>query len=300
VVAARPRFPAQLGQAGEPSGMGRLGGGDAIVPPQWPALPPDEGRGSAKPVAPILTAGSMPMVSTQDSGLAEHAGDRAKARVRMVERLQAQAVASIAVLRTMAVVERHRFVDPGLGSQAYEDLSLPIGWEQTISRPATVARMVDLLLDAPALRSDSGPVAQSAPPPGRVLEIGTGCGYQAAVLSRLVREVYSIERLRAMHEKARANLRPFRLANLHLLLGDGSAGYASGAPYAGILVAASADSIPDAWCQQLSVGGRLVAPIVVPGSQGLQQLLTIERTTAGLKRTFLEQVHFVPLKSGIA
>jgi protein-L-isoaspartate(D-aspartate) O-methyltransferase len=242
----------------------------------------------------------MPMVSTQDSALAEHAGDRAKARMRMVERLQAQGVASIAVLRAMATVERHRFVDPGLGSQAYEDLSLPIGWEQTISRPATVARMAELLLDAPALRLEGTAGASAAAVAGRVLEIGTGCGYQAAVLSRLVREVYSVERLRALHEKARANLRPFRLANLHLILGDGLLGYADGAPYAGILVAAGGETIPDAWCQQLSVGGRLVAPIVVPGSQGLQQLLMIERTTSGLKRSFLEQVHFVPLKSGIA
>jgi protein-L-isoaspartate(D-aspartate) O-methyltransferase len=249
----------------------------------------------------MLMAESMPMVSTQESSLAEHAGDRTQARMRMVERLQAQGVASTAVLRAMAAVERHRFVDPGLGSQAYEDLSLPIGWEQTISRPATVARMADLLLDGPALRAE--PPAGDAPATavaGRVLEIGTGCGYQAAVLSRLVREVYSVERLRAMHEKARANLRPFRLANLHLLLGDGLLGYPDGAPYAGILVAAGGEAVPDAWCRQLSVGGRLVAPIAVPGGNGLQQLLMIERTASGLKRSFLEQVHFVPLKSGIA
>ncbi|MEH3086510.1 MAG: protein-L-isoaspartate(D-aspartate) O-methyltransferase [Xylophilus ampelinus] len=238
------------------------------------------------------------MVSTQDSALAEHAGDRLGARMRMVERLQAQGIASIAVLQAMATVERHRFVDPGFGSQAYDDLSLPIGWEQTISRPATVARMAELLMEAPALRP--GAAAPDGPANGRVLEIGTGCGYQAAVLSRLVREVYSVERLRAMHEKARANLRPFRLANLHLLLGDGLLGYPVGAPYAGIVVAAGGEAVPDAWCEQLAVGGRLLAPVAVPGQRGRQQLVMVERTATGLKRSLLEQVHFVPLKSGIA
>ncbi|MNV47673.1 Protein-L-isoaspartate O-methyltransferase [compost metagenome] len=133
---------------------------------------------------------------------------------------------------------------------------------------------------------------------GRVLEIGTGCGYQAAVLSRLAREVYSVERLRGLHEKARDNLRPFRLANLHLLFGDGMLGYAKGAPYAAIIAAAGGDAVPQAWCDQLAVGGRLVAPMALAGGQ--QMLLVIDKTPHGLKQSVLEPVHFVPLKSGIA
>ncbi len=133
---------------------------------------------------------------------------------------------------------------------------------------------------------------------GRVLEIGTGCGYQAAVLSLLAAEVYSIERLRGLHEKARENLRPFRLPNVHLLFGDGMAGYAEGAPYAGIIAAAGGEAVPPAWIEQLAVGGRIVAPMVMPG--GRQALVVIEKTARGVQQTVLEAVHFVPLKSGIA
>ncbi|OPH15260.1 protein-L-isoaspartate O-methyltransferase, partial [Azospirillum brasilense] len=123
-------------------------------------------------------------------------------------------------------VERHRFVDTALVNQAYEDTSLPIGLGQTISKPSIVARMTELLLGAEGARAGGL---------GRVLEIGTGCGYQAAVLARVAREVYTIERLRALHEKARDNLRPWRLATVHLILGDGMVGYAKGAPYAAII-----------------------------------------------------------------
>jgi protein-L-isoaspartate(D-aspartate) O-methyltransferase len=133
---------------------------------------------------------------------------------------------------------------------------------------------------------------------GRVLEIGTGCGYQAAVLSVVASEVYSIERLRGLHEKARENLRPFRLANVHLLFGDGMAGYARGAPYAGIIAAAGGEAVPTAWCDQLAVGGRLVAPTLM--ADGRQALVVIEKSVTGLKQSVLEPVHFVPLKSGIA
>ena len=131
-----------------------------------------------------------------------------------------------------------------------------------------------------------------------VLEIGTGCGYQAAVLATMVREVYSIERLRGLHEKARSNLRPLRLANVHLILGDGMQGYPSGAPYAGIIAAAGGESVPDAWCDQLAIGGRLVAPLVM--SAGKQALLVIDKGSHGFKQAVLEAVNFVPLKSGIA
>ena len=158
----------------------------------------------------------------------------------------------------MGAVERHRFVDTALVNQAYEDTSLPIGLGQTISKPNVVARMIELLLGGP--KEPAGRL-------GRVLEIGTGCGYQAAVLSLVATEVYSIERLRGLHDKARDNLRHFRLPNVHLLFGDGMAGYAKGAPYAGIIAAAGGDAVPPAWIEQLAVGGRIVAPTLMPGGQ---------------------------------
>jgi protein-L-isoaspartate(D-aspartate) O-methyltransferase len=210
-------------------------------------------------------------------------------RERMVQRLAAQGIADAKVLAAMGAVERHRFVDSALVNQAYEDTSLPIGLGQTISKPNVVARMAELLL--PGAQGPSGML-------GRVLEIGTGCGYQAAVLSRLASEVYSIERLRGLHEKARENLRHFRLPNVHLLFGDGMAGYPKGAPYAGIIAAAGGGTVPPAWIEQLAVGGRIVAPTTMPDGQ--QALVVLEKTNREVKQTVLEPVRFVPLKSGIA
>ena len=214
--------------------------------------------------------------------------DSSTIRGRMAQRIGASGVSNTAVLQAMATVERHRFVDSALVNQAYEDTSLPIGLGQTISKPSVVARMIELLLE-----SDAGKAGL-----GRVLEIGTGCGYQAAVLAMVAKEVYSIERLRGLHEKARSNLRPMRLPNVHLILGDGMVGFASGAPYAGIISAAGGESVPQEWCDQLAVGGRLVAPVVV--GAGKQALLVIDKSSHGLKQTVLEAVNFVPLKSGIA
>jgi protein-L-isoaspartate(D-aspartate) O-methyltransferase len=133
---------------------------------------------------------------------------------------------------------------------------------------------------------------------GRILEIGTGCGYQAAVLGELATEVYSIERLRGLHDKARDNLRPLRLPNVHLLFGDGMQGYTKGAPYAGIIAAAGGDAVPQAWVDQLAIGARIVAPVALP--DGRQSLVVLEKTARELRRTILETVQFVPLKSGIA
>jgi protein-L-isoaspartate(D-aspartate) O-methyltransferase len=133
---------------------------------------------------------------------------------------------------------------------------------------------------------------------GRILEVGTGCGYQAAVLSHLASEVYSIERLRGLHDRARENLRAFRLANVHLLFGDGMAGFVRGAPYAGIIAAAGGEAVPAAWTDQLAEGGRIVAPMVMP--HGQQALVIVEKNAGRLHQTVLETVHFVPLKSGIA
>jgi protein-L-isoaspartate(D-aspartate) O-methyltransferase len=212
--------------------------------------------------------------------------DSVAVRASMVHKLAAQGISDPAVLQAMATVERHRFVDPALVNQAYEDTSLPIGLGQTISKPNVVARMMELLR-----HGVTGKL-------GRVLEIGTGCGYQAAVLSQLATEVYSIERLRGLHDKARENLRLLRLANLHLLFGDGMAGFPKGAPYAAIIAAAGGDAIPPAWLEQLAVGGRLVAPVVA--GDGRQALVVVDKSAQGLKQTLLEAVHFVPLKSGIA
>lgn len=217
---------------------------------------------------------------------AGYGGDSRALRAAMVGKLQAQGVSHTGVLAAMQAVERHRFVDTALAVQAYEDTSLPIGLGQTISKPNVVARMLELLCEGRTAKL------------GRVLEIGTGCGYQAAVLSHLSQEVYSIERLRGLHEKARDNLRAFRIANLHLLFGDGMQGFAKGAPYAAIIAAAGGEAIPQAWVDQLAVGGRLVAPAVT--DRGQQRLVVIDKTPRGLERSVLEAVHFVPLKSGIA
>ena len=205
----------------------------------------------------------------------------------MVQKLAAQGLSDLQVLAAMGQVERHRFVDSALVNQAYEDTSLPIGLGQTISKPNVVARMLALLM-----RSDEGRTGKL----GRVLEIGTGCGYQAALLGQLATEVYSIERLRGLHEKARENLRPFRLPNVHLLFGDGMVGYAKGAPYAAIISAAGGEAIPQAWIDQLAVGGRLVAPLQT--ANGAQALVVIDKTAQGIRQSLLEAVHFVPLKSG--
>lgn len=214
---------------------------------------------------------------------------QAAVRARMVQRLAAHGIADAQVMAAMGAVERHRFVDTALVNQAYEETSLPIGLGQTISKPNVVGRMIELLLGG--AKGADGRL-------GRVLEVGTGCGYQAAVLSRVATEVYSIERLRGLHEKARGNLRHFRLPNVHLLFGDGMAGYAKGAPYAGIIAAAGGEAVPPAWIEQLAVGGRIVAPMLMPG--GRQALLVMEKTAREMKQTVLEPVHFVPLKSGIA
>ena len=212
--------------------------------------------------------------------------DSQAVRWAMVRKLETQGLSHPMVLNALRAVERHRFVDSALVNQAYEDTSLPIGLGQTISKPNVVARMAELLCHGHTDRL------------GRVLEIGTGCGYQAVVLSHLAREVYSIERLRGLHERARENLRPLRVANLHLLLGDGMLGFPRGAPYAGIIAAAGGEDIPLAWIDQLAVGGRLVAPAA--NGAGGQRLVVLDKTATGVVHTVLEAVHFVPLKSGIA
>lgn len=260
-----------------------------------PSFPARLDLQSGKPVAIKKVAEtSRPMgaggIKSREDTLPGGIGlDSSAVRQRMVQKLAAQGIGDARVLAAMGAVERHRFVDSALVNQAYEDTSLPIGLGQTISKPNVVARMIELLL---------GGLKDPAARLGRVLEIGTGCGYQAAVLSCVATEVYSIERLRGLHDKARENLRALRVANLHLLFGDGMAGYAKGAPYAGIIAAAGGDAVPQAWVDQLAMGGRIVAPTVMP--DGKQALVVLEKTPGGMKQSVLEAVHFVPLKSGIA
>ncbi len=213
-------------------------------------------------------------------------------RERMVERLRASGIRHPAVLAAMAKTPRHRFVDEGLASHAYEDTALPIGHAQTISQPYVVARMTELVVvDLPV-------PARSA----RVLEIGTGCGYQAAVLAEVVGEVYSIERIRALHDRARDNLRALRMPNLRLVHGDGLAGLPGAAPFDAMLIAAAGDALPDALLDQLRVGGRVLAPLATGRSRaGDQTLCLFVRTgRATWSTTLLDAVRFVPLKPGTA
>jgi protein-L-isoaspartate(D-aspartate) O-methyltransferase len=248
-----------------------------------PAFPARlQGLGEQPKPRPAAPAIAQPQGIGLDSGAV---------RQRMVDKLMALGVRDAAVLQAMASVERHRFVDSALANQAYEDTSLPIGLGQTISKPSVVSRMAELLRNGSKAKL------------GRVLEIGTGCGYQAAVLSQLASEVYSIERLRGLHDKARANLRNLFLPNVHLLFGDGMLGFPQGAPYAGIIAAAGGEAIPAAWTEQLAMGGRLVAPVAGSDggqSTGQQVLIVVDKTPQGLRQTVLEAVHFVPLKSGFA
>jgi protein-L-isoaspartate(D-aspartate) O-methyltransferase len=211
-------------------------------------------------------------------------------RHRMVERLRAGGVRSEAVLTALAEVPRHRFVDPALVTQAYEDTSLPIGHGQTISKPSVVARMLELLFD--------GGNAKAGGTLGRVLEIGTGCGYQAAVLARLSKHVYSLERLKPLHDKARAHLALLREHRIRLVYGDGRHGHPPNAPYDSIIAAAGGDDLPAQWLEQLAPGGRLVAPLH-DARAGAQVLIVVDRGDNGYVHSCHEAVLFVPLKFGL-
>lgn len=215
--------------------------------------------------------------------------DSALVRQRMVQRLRAEGIRCEPVFAAMGQVPRHQFVDTALAIQAYEDTSLPIGHGQTISKPSVVARMIELLFDGRSAR-DSGHL-------GRTLEVGTGCGYQTALLAQLARRVVSIERLRPLFDKAQANLSAWRLDHVRLVFGDGMLGHAPNAPYDSLIAAAGGDELPAPWLDQLAVGGRLVAPMHRSGGRG-QVLVVVDRRDSGLVRTEHEAVHFVPLKSG--
>lgn len=203
-------------------------------------------------------------------------------RRAMVERLVKQGIKDKVVLAAMGAVPRHQFIESGLVGQAYVDASLPIGYAQTISQPYIVARMIEIMRNGRTLKN--------------VLEIGTGCGYQAAVLAQLCENVYSIERIKLLQELAKKNLRSLRIANLRLHYGDGMLGLPQVAPFDGIILAAAGMQIPETLLQQLAIGGRLIAPV----GERQQVLQLIERTgIADWTKTELEACYFVPLCPGI-
>lgn len=203
-----------------------------------------------------------------------------RTRARMLARLREQGIRDEVTLSAMGAIPRHIFVDEALSSRAYEDVSLPIGFGQTISQPYIVARMTEILRGNGNL--------------GKVLEIGTGCGYQTAVLSKVAKEVYSVERISPLLMKARGNLRELRMRNIKLKHADGTMGLPELAPYDGIIVTAASAHIPHDLLEQLAVGGRMVIPV---GTEE-QTLYLIERTESEYRQTKLEAVKFVPLLGG--
>lgn len=205
-----------------------------------------------------------------------------RTRMRMVERLRDQGVKDEQVLAAMLDIPRHIFVDEALASRAYDDVSLPIGFGQTISNPFTVARMVELARGGRTL--------------DKVLEVGTGCGYQAAVLSRVARGVYSIERLAGLLSKARIRLRELGIRNVKLKHGDGHAGLKEAGPFDAIVIAAAATHLPELLAEQLAQGGRLVLPL---GTRE-QRLVVVERNAEGFAQTVLDEVKFVPMIAGVS
>jgi protein-L-isoaspartate(D-aspartate) O-methyltransferase len=215
-----------------------------------------------------------------------------RTRTRMVERLREQGVSDPRVLAAMGAVPRHLFVEEALASRAYEDTALPIGFGQSISQPYVVARMIERLLETRLPAGGPSPL-------GKVLEIGTGCGYQAAVLAQLAREVYSIERIGALLERARANLRALRLSNLRLAHADGNAGLERAAPFDSIIVAAAAPGLPEDLLRQLAPGGRMILPLKEQGARRpAQRLVLVVRGERGFTETALDPVRFVPLELG--
>lgn len=208
----------------------------------------------------------------------------ARARARMVERLREDGIRDERVLNALNQVPRHQFVEEALASRAYENTALPLGFQQTISQPLVVGRMIELLVSG---RSGLG----------RTLEVGAGCGYQAAVMSFLATDVYAIERIGKLLEKARSNLRPLRLPNVRLKHADGSLGLPEIAPFDSIILAAAAPAIPRELVGQLAPGARMVLPLGLPN--GDQVILLLERLPSGaIKETRLDSVRFVPLLPG--
>ena len=205
-----------------------------------------------------------------------------RVRDRLIERLREQGIRDEQVLAAIAAVPRHLFVEEALASRAYEDTALPLGLGQTISQPYIVARMVELLLNGRAGL-------------GKTLEVGTGCGYQAAVLAQLTDEVYAVERIEPLLAKAKANMRKIQQFKVRLKYADGQLGLPEAAPFDTIIVAAAAPTIPQALLQQLALGGRMLLPL----GTGSQYLHLVEHRPEGFVNSRLDAVRFVPLLSGI-
>ena len=205
-----------------------------------------------------------------------------RSRNRLVERLREMGIASETVLDTIRNTPRHIFVDEALSSRAYDNTALPIGHNQTISQPYIVARMVEALLEEKS--------------PATVLEVGTGCGYQTAILSRLVPKVYSIERIDALLNRARENFIRLGCTNIRTKHTDGNLGWPDHGPYEGIIVSAAPNEVPGKLLEQLAPGGRLVIPV---GRSGEQELLSIVREESGYSERRLDWVSFVPMLEGI-
>jgi protein-L-isoaspartate(D-aspartate) O-methyltransferase len=204
-----------------------------------------------------------------------------RTRARLIERLFEQGITDVRVLEVMRSTPRHLFVDEALAHRAYEDASLPIGFNQTLSQPYIVARMTELLL--------------AGGRPRRVLEIGAGSGYQSAVLARLADEVYSLERIKGLVERARTRLRELEIYNVTLRHADGYGGWADKGPFDGILSAAAPLAVPEELRAQLAIGGRLVIPV---GPDAGQQLQLVVRTDKGYDTRIVEPARFVPLVGG--
>ena len=205
-----------------------------------------------------------------------------RTRDRLIDRLRDKGIKDVRVLEAMRSLPRHLFVDEALASRAYEDDALPIGYKQTISQPYIVARMTEAVL------------AESQPE--KVLEIGTGSGYQAALLAKLVKDVYTVERIKPLYQQAKKLFINLGMRNVHCKLSDGTWGWENYAPYDAIIVTAAAPEIPKALIEQLADDGRLIIP--VGGQDGAQQLLTLKQTPQGVIQEKLEDVLFVPLVGG--
>ena len=207
----------------------------------------------------------------------------ARTRDRLVQRLREQGITNPLVLERVRNVPRHIFVDEALSSRAYEDTALPIGFGQTISQPYIVARMTEALLEGTPLR--------------KVLEVGTGCGYQTSVLSPLVEKLYTIERIEPLLARAKLRIKELELRNVRFRHGDGSLGWKTQAPFDGILAAAAPLTVPEMLLEQLRIGGRLIVPI---GAEGRQELVRFTRKEQRIERQSLGAVAFVPMLGGIA
>jgi protein-L-isoaspartate(D-aspartate) O-methyltransferase len=273
------RFPLSLDAL-----AGKSAPGSRAKAPADMARPQTAMRNALRGGAPMQTQEKIAIGAAARPLASSPAMASAAVRKAMVARIAQQGIGDVTVLAAMEAVPRHQFLEQALASQAYIDASLPIGHQQTISQPYIVARMIEILR-----QNTKGGALE------RVLEIGTGCGYQAAVLARLAKEVFSVERIKSLHELAKANLRPLRIPNIRLHHGDGMLGFPQAAPFDGIILAAAGLEVPQALLEQMTIGGRLIAPV---GTR-TQSLSLIERKGRHeWISSELESCHFVPLRPG--